>query len=197
MTHSSEQIEVPENTHASPCDTNVHSTPTINKRTRDDVGHSFENENENEANTTTLSLRENDGWQSSHRNNKKFITSRNRTFHNSNHSQNNVQTSSTNQQRASDQISNQQQPVNKNEHVITNQARRFATTRYPFPPFIVHFKEDIRDKLVVEHLVKNAKEQCNHFDLRVLGYRRTQTNYAVAEYDVLIFVENTIICFFT
>ncbi|CAF5163928.1 unnamed protein product [Rotaria magnacalcarata] len=81
--------------------------------------------------------------------------------------------------------------MNENEHVITNQARRFATTRYPFAPFIVHFKEDIRDKLVVEHLVKYAKEQCNNFDLRVLGYRRTQTNNTVDEYDVLVFVENT------
>ncbi|CAF4242942.1 unnamed protein product, partial [Rotaria magnacalcarata] len=87
MTHSTEQIEVPENTHASPCIANVHSTPTINKRTRDDVGHSFENENQNEANPATLNPRENDGWQSSRRNNKKFIASRNRTFHNSNHSQ--------------------------------------------------------------------------------------------------------------
>ncbi|CAF3374067.1 unnamed protein product [Rotaria socialis] len=152
MTHSSEQIEVPENTHSSPCDANVHSTPTINKRTRDD-------------------------------------------------------------QRTSDQISNQQQPVNnlptrqtgqlfstgyatfrqviENEHVVTNQVGRFATTRYSFSPFIVHFKEDLRDKLVVEHLVKNAKEQCNNFDLHVLGYCRIQRNCVVAEYDILVFVENT------
>ena len=44
---------------------------------------------------------------------------------------------------------------------------------------------------MVEHLVKHAKEQCYDFDLRVMGYRRTQINSAVAEYDVLIFVENT------
>ncbi|CAF0786824.1 unnamed protein product, partial [Didymodactylos carnosus] len=116
MAHSGEQIQVSENTYASPRESNVHSTPSVNKRTHDDVGHSFENENENASNTTILSLRENNGEQSSRHNNEKFISSRN---------------------------------------------------------------------------LKHGKEQFNDFDLRVMGYRRTQINSAVAEHDVLIFVENT------
>ncbi|CAF0931992.1 unnamed protein product, partial [Didymodactylos carnosus] len=50
---------------------------------------------------------------------------------------------------------------------------------------------DIADTTSNTLKVKHGKEQFNDFDLRVMGYRRTQINSAVAEHDVLIFVENT------
>jgi hypothetical protein len=55
---------------------------------------------------------------------------------------------------------------------VTTQAQRYATTRYPFAPFVIHFKDEVRDKLVVEHLAKHSKEQFG-FDLKIIGYRRS------------------------
>jgi hypothetical protein len=63
-------------------------------------------------------------------------------------------------------------------------------TRYPFSPFVIHFKDDVRDKLVIEHLVKHLKEQLD-FDLQVIGYRRSQVNCIQGEYDLLVLVETT------
>ena len=73
---------------------------------------------------------------------------------------------------------------------VTSQAQRYATTRYPFSPFVIHFKDNVRDKLVVEHLVNHSKQQFK-FGLQVIGYRRSQVNCSHGEYDVLVFVETT------
>jgi hypothetical protein len=73
---------------------------------------------------------------------------------------------------------------------VTTQAQRYAMTRYPFSPFVIHFKDHVRDKLVIEHLVKHSKERLD-FDLKIIGYRRSQVNCSRGEYDVLVFVETT------
>jgi hypothetical protein len=73
---------------------------------------------------------------------------------------------------------------------VASQAQRYAMTRYPFSQFFIHFKDDVRDKLVVKHLVKHAKAQLDR-DLKVMGYRRSQVNCIPGEYDALVFVETT------
>jgi hypothetical protein len=73
---------------------------------------------------------------------------------------------------------------------VTSEAQRYAATRYPFSSFVVHFKGNVRDKLVVEHLVNQLKQQFD-FDLQIIGYRRSQVSCSQGEYDVLVFVETT------
>ena len=67
-------------------------------------------------------------------------------------------------------------------------ARRFATTRYPFSPFSIIFMEEVRDKTVVEDLMKHALEKHN-FELKTVAYRRGRTENH--ECRILVFVENT------
>ncbi|CAF4172105.1 unnamed protein product, partial [Rotaria sp. Silwood2] len=53
----------------------------------------------------------------------------------------------------------------------TTAACRFATTRYPFSPFSVIFSHEVREKTVIDDLIKNASEKFN-FELRLVAYRR-------------------------
>ena len=68
---------------------------------------------------------------------------------------------------------------------VSNDARQFANTRYPFSPFGITLVDDVRDKVVVEHLVKVAKDKFD-FTLEIAGYRRTKVNEG---FKVLIFVK--------
>ncbi|CAF3631335.1 unnamed protein product [Rotaria socialis] len=72
---------------------------------------------------------------------------------------------------------------------ISEEAKRFAQTRYPFSPFVVVTEQDIRDNLVVEDLCKFAKDK-HQFNIDIAGYRRTSTNSAHGEYKILLFVKN-------
>ncbi|CAF1294330.1 unnamed protein product, partial [Didymodactylos carnosus] len=67
-------------------------------------------------------------------------------------------------------------------------ARRFATTRYPFSPFSIIFMDEVRDKTVVEDLIKHAFEKLN-FELKTVAYRRGRTENN--ECHILVFRENT------
>jgi hypothetical protein len=69
---------------------------------------------------------------------------------------------------------------------VSNEARQFANTRYPFSPFSVTLQDDVRDKIVVEHLVQIAKDKFD-FTLEIAGYRRTTMNGC---FKVLIFVKS-------
>jgi len=75
--------------------------------------------------------------------------------------------------------------MQRNHVQISNDARQFASTRYPFSPFSVIVRDDIRDKLIVEHLVQAAKDKFQ-FTLDIAGYRRTRVN---DDFKVLIFVK--------
>ena len=68
---------------------------------------------------------------------------------------------------------------------VSNDARQFANTRYPFSPFGITLADDVRDKVIVEHLVKVAKDKFD-FTLEIAGYRRTKVNEG---FKVLIFVK--------
>ena len=93
----------------------------------------------------------------------------------------------------------QNQPVQQNQrHGISadngdrqfpsSAARRFATSRFPFSPFSVIFSQDVRDKVVVEDLIKHASESYT-FELKTIAYRRART--VINECRILVFVENT------
>ncbi len=92
-----------------------------------------------------------------------------------NHLAQQKQTSST----ASNEVDSQQ---------TSSAARRFATTRYPFSPFSITFKEEVRGKTVVEDLIKHAFEKSS-FELKTVAYRRGRTENR--ECRILLFVENT------
>jgi hypothetical protein len=68
-----------------------------------------------------------------------------------------------------------QNNMSNGSNQVTMQAQRYAVTRYPFSPFVIHFKDDVRDKLAVEHLVNHSKEQLD-FVLQIIGYRKSQVN---------------------
>lgn len=66
-------------------------------------------------------------------------------------------------------------------------ACRFASTRYPFSPFSIVFTQDVRDKIVVDDLSKYIRETFN-MELKLIAYRRART--VNNECRILIFVEN-------
>jgi hypothetical protein len=75
---------------------------------------------------------------------------------------------------------NQQQP--------SLAARKFAATRFPFSPFTAIFTQEVREKIVVEDLIKHALHNYN-FEVKTIAYRkgRAENN----ECRILIFVEDS------
>ncbi|CAF1546355.1 unnamed protein product [Didymodactylos carnosus] len=57
---------------------------------------------------------------------------------------------------------------------ITVAACRFASTRYPFPPFTILFTQIVREIQVVEELIDYAKNTLT-FDLKTVAYRLVHT----------------------
>jgi hypothetical protein len=78
--------------------------------------------------------------------------------------------------------------ANNNQQQPSVAACRFATTRFPFSPFSVIFSQEVREKIVVDDLIKHARDNLN-FELKTVAYRRSRTDND--ECRVLIFVENS------
>jgi hypothetical protein len=68
---------------------------------------------------------------------------------------------------------------------VSSAACRFAATRYPFSPFIVSFKTVVKDKIVIDELVKHAKNM--NAEAKITAYRHKQVEN---DYSILVFVEN-------
>ena len=68
---------------------------------------------------------------------------------------------------------------------ISAAACRFASTRYPFSPFMISFKTAVKDKTVIEELFEMAKKE--GVTLKIVAYRHKQ---AANDYCILVFVEN-------
>ena len=85
---------------------------------------------------------------------------------------------------------NQGEPVmgSRNQHQPSTAACRFATTRFPFSPFSVIFTQEVREKLVIDDLIKHARNNSN-FELKTVAYRRGRAENN--EWRILIFVENS------
>ena len=66
---------------------------------------------------------------------------------------------------------------------ISEQALRFAETRYPFPPFVVKFPQNVDEARVVQHLTNHYKQTANH-DLKIAGL------CLKLKRDLLIFVDS-------
>ena len=78
--------------------------------------------------------------------------------------------------------------ANVDEQVVSNAACRFATSRYPFAPFSAIFSQKVREKTVVEDLIKHASDHWK-FELKTVAYRKKSSENN--EYRILIFVENS------
>jgi hypothetical protein len=74
-----------------------------------------------------------------------------------------------------------------NEQQFSAASRRFASTRYPFAPFTVIFTQDVREKVVVDDLIKHAQVNSS-FELQTIAYRRGRSEDN--QIRILIFVEN-------
>ncbi|CAF3127755.1 unnamed protein product [Rotaria sp. Silwood2] len=68
---------------------------------------------------------------------------------------------------------------------VSSAAWRFATTRYPFSPFILAFKNIVKDKIVIDEVVKHAKER--NIEIKIAAYRHKCVGN---DYSVLVFVED-------
>ena len=64
---------------------------------------------------------------------------------------------------------------------ISEQARRFAETRYAFPPFIIKFNQDMDEKVIINELVDHFKN-AHKFELKLAGHRMRNKN------DLFLFV---------
>ncbi|CAF2035548.1 unnamed protein product [Rotaria magnacalcarata] len=75
---------------------------------------------------------------------------------------------------------------------ITDEAKRFAQSRYPFPPFILHFKRTkINDKVIIDDLIKYSNVNYS-FDLELAGYRSSSIRCNDNECNLIIFVKNSL-----
>lgn len=89
----------------------------------------------------------------------------------------------TNEENVGDDRNAQQKPT------VSEEAKRFAQSRYPFSPFVIKMKQNIRDKIIVDFLCKHVKD--NHQAvLELAGYRCTVDDDPSYGYKLLLFVKN-------
>jgi len=53
---------------------------------------------------------------------------------------------------------------------ISQQARRYAETRFPFPPFVINFPQDVDEKSIIQNISSHFSSNYN-FDLNFAGHR--------------------------
>jgi hypothetical protein len=58
-----------------------------------------------------------------------------------------------------------------NQQQFSAASCRFASTRYPFSPFTVIFTQEVREKVVVDDLIKHAHLNSS-LELQTIAYRR-------------------------
>ncbi|CAF3001769.1 unnamed protein product [Rotaria sp. Silwood2] len=75
---------------------------------------------------------------------------------------------------------------------VTDEAKRYAESRYPFPPFILHFtRPKINDKAIIDELLNYCKISYS-FDLELAGFRSSSIISNDNECNLLVFVKNSI-----
>ncbi|CAF1265947.1 unnamed protein product [Adineta ricciae] len=73
---------------------------------------------------------------------------------------------------------------------ITNESTRYALTRYPFAPFVLHFKTGtVTIHQVKEELVNHGKN-VHQTDLQLLNCRSTNAGLRMNEYNILVYVKD-------
>ncbi|CAF5039699.1 unnamed protein product, partial [Rotaria sp. Silwood1] len=76
--------------------------------------------------------------------------------------------------------------------IVTDEAKRYAESRYPFPPFILHFtRSKINDKAIIDELLNYCKINYS-FDLELAGFRSSSIRTNDNECNLLVFVKNSI-----
>ncbi|CAF1196020.1 unnamed protein product [Rotaria sordida] len=76
--------------------------------------------------------------------------------------------------------------------LITEEAKRFAQSRYPYPPFTLLFKSSkINDKTIINELINYCKENYS-CDLDLAGFRTSSNRCNINECNLLIFVKNSL-----
>ncbi|CAF5130220.1 unnamed protein product, partial [Rotaria sp. Silwood1] len=56
------------------------------------------------------------------------------------------------------------------KNVISEQAIRFAQTRFPFPPIIIKFAQDVNENVIIKSIEKHFNEHF-YMDLSIAGHR--------------------------
>ncbi|CAM4788148.1 unnamed protein product [Rotaria magnacalcarata] len=89
-------------------------------------------------------------------------------------------------------ITNQKLNTNSSSIIkLTDEAKLFAQSRYPFPPFIIRFPTPyIHEQKIVEELCKYLKEN-KQLALELSGYCKASTKCSSNECDLLLFVKNS------
>jgi len=87
---------------------------------------------------------------------------------------------------------NQQPNINSSTiDKLTDEAKLFAQTRYPFSPFTLRFSTPhIHEQKITDELCKILKEN-NQLELELCGYRKASTRCSSNECDLLLFVKNS------
>jgi hypothetical protein len=86
---------------------------------------------------------------------------------------------------------NQQPVINATVNKLSDEAKVFAQSRYPFPPFILRFSTPhIHEQKIVDDLCKSLKDNV-HVDLELSGFRKAATKCSSNECDLLLFVKNS------
>ena len=69
----------------------------------------------------------------------------------------------------------------------TEEAKMFAQSRYPFPPFVIRFQTpNIHEQNIVVDICKSFKEITNLL-LELCGYRKSTFKCEASECDLLVF----------
>ncbi|CAF1291804.1 unnamed protein product [Adineta steineri] len=89
-------------------------------------------------------------------------------------------------------LHNQEPNINSSNIImITNEAKSFAQSRYPFPPFILRFTTTlINEQKIADELCKFFKDK-KQLELELIGYRKSSTKCSSNECDLLLFVKNS------
>ncbi|CAF4058459.1 unnamed protein product, partial [Rotaria sordida] len=75
---------------------------------------------------------------------------------------------------------------------VTDEAKRYAESHYPFPPFILHFKRSkINNKTIIDELLNYCKINYS-FDLELAGFRSSSIRSNDNDCNLLLFVENSL-----
>ncbi|CAF1374637.1 unnamed protein product, partial [Rotaria sordida] len=72
--------------------------------------------------------------------------------------------------KATTKYTTQVHDLNLQINEVSEQARRFAQTRYTFPPYILKFQQVVNEKLIIKNLIEHFSSTHN-FDLQFAGHR--------------------------
>lgn len=75
---------------------------------------------------------------------------------------------------------------------VTDESTRYALTRYPFTPFVLHFKTG---KVTINQVKKDIIDHCKKIhktDIQLLNCRATNVGLCNNEYNILVYVKDVI-----